>query len=600
VISPPPFADRYGSASLIYRLVAEEGLRHWLSYAGNVALIGVVAGCTALSAYLIGHVVNETYLSHNFTAIVALSVITIVLFTIKGFASYGQSVLLAHLGNEITGRNQQRLFAKLLSENLGYFNNLPSTTVMAQVNCAVGSPAAVLDAIINTAGRDTLTVIGLGAVMIIQDPLMSIIAFVVMPLAVLSVRNLITRMRISTLNQMDSNAQMMGMLQECLQGLRVVKAFQLEDEMKRRFEIIVKTAREMANRIARLSNRSGPLMESLGGCAIALIFLYGGYRVIVMNASPGEFVSFISSFLLAYQPVKRLARVHIDLSMRLAGVRMLYEMLDSPPSEPDDSESPNLVVAAGQIEFSNVQFSYRAGEVAISGLSFIARPGVVTALVGSSGSGKSTTFNLLLRLYEADRGAILIDGQDISSVSRGSVRRQIAYVGQDVFLFDGSIRDNIACGDLSAGLEQIVKAAKAAHAHEFITDFPQGYATRVGEHGTQLSSGQRQRISIARALLRNVPIILLDEPTSALDSESEQLIQSALLELCAGRTTLMIAHRLNMVKQADCIYVIERGLVVESGRHEDLLYRRGRYATLYRHMLNDPKTATKKLLAFPQ
>jgi ATP-binding cassette, subfamily B, bacterial MsbA len=600
VISPPPFADRYGSASLIYRLVAEEGLRHWLSYAGNVALIGVVAGCTALSAYLIGHVVNETYLSHNFTAIVALSVITIVLFTIKGFASYGQSVLLAHLGNEITGRNQQRLFAKLLSENLGYFNNLPSTTVMAQVNCAVGSPAAVLDAIINTAGRDTLTVIGLGAVMIIQDPLMSIIAFVVMPLAVLSVRNLITRMRISTLNQMDSNAQMMGMLQECLQGLRVVKAFQLEDEMKRRFEIIVKTAREMANRIARLSNRSGPLMESLGGCAIALIFLYGGYRVIVMNASPGEFVSFISSFLLAYQPVKRLARVHIDLSMRLAGVRMLYEMLDSPPSEPDDSESPNLVVAAGQIEFSNVQFSYRAGEVAISGLSFIARPGVVTALVGSSGSGKSTTFNLLLRLYEADRGAILIDGQDISSVSRGSVRRQIAYVGQDVFLFDGSIRDNIACGDLSAGLEEIVKAAKAAHAHEFITDFPQGYATRVGEHGTQLSSGQRQRISIARALLRNVPIILLDEPTSALDSESEQLIQSALLELCAGRTTLMIAHRLNMVKQADCIYVIERGLVVESGRHEDLLYRRGRYATLYRHMLNDPKTATKKLLAFPQ
>ena len=270
-------------------------------------------------------------------------------------------------------------------------------------------------------------------------------------------------------------------------------------------------------------------------------------------------------------------------------------MLDSPPTEPDESKKPDLEVRGGKIEFSNVEFSYRAGESAVHGMSFVARPGRLTALVGSSGGGKSTAFRLLLRFYEPEKGKIFIDGQDIASVSRPSVRGQIAYVGQDVFLFDASIRDNIACGNLSADHEAIINAAKAAHAHEFIMTFPDGYDTPVGEHGLQLSTGQRQRISIARALLRNAPIILLDEPTSALDSESEKLIQSGLSELCEGRTTLMIAHRLHMVEHADCIHVVEHGTIVESGRHEEIVANGGRYASFYRHMLKGPVPVAEKV-----
>jgi ATP-binding cassette subfamily B protein len=326
-------------------------------------------------------------------------------------------------------------------------------------------------------------------------------------------------------------------------------------------------------------------METLGGCAIAIAITYGGYRVIDTGATPGQFFSFITAFLLAYEPAKRLARLNIELNSALVGVRILFEVIDSPPSEAPDDNKPGLQITTPRLEFKDVHFAYRTEEAVLRGMSFVAEFGKLTALVGPSGGGKSTVFNLLLRFYENERGLITIDGQDISKVSRRSLRQHIAYVGQEVFLFRGTIRENIAFGKPAASEDEIVAAAKAAYAHDFILSFPRGYETPVGEHGLQLSGGQRQRIAIARALIKNAPIILLDEATAALDSESELQVREAMEHLCQGRTTLAIAHRLHTVSHADRIYVVEDGRAVESGRHDELLRKDGRYASFYRLQL---------------
>ena len=290
----------------------------------------------------------------------------------------------------------------------------------------------------------------------------------------------------------------------------------------------------------------------------------------------------MTAFLLATEPAKRLARLNIDLNSQLVGARMLLEVVDSPASELADDDKPALKLTDTRIELRDVSFAYRAGEPVLNDMSFVAEPGKVTALVGPSGGGKSTVLALLLRLYEISEGEILVDGQAISAVSRNSLRRQTAYVGQDVYLFRDTIGANIGFGKVGATQDEIEAAAKAACAHDFIMGFPLGYDTPVGEHGTQLSGGQRQRIAVARALIRNAPIILLDEATAALDSESEKAVQEAIEHLCQNRTTIVIAHRLHTIMHADAILVVEGGEIVERGQHDDLLRRGGRYASFFR------------------
>jgi ATP-binding cassette subfamily B protein len=364
--------------------------------------------------------------------------------------------------------------------------------------------------------------------------------------------------------------------------------------MRRRLDESVSAVQHDADKWARVANRASPLMETLGGLAICLAIVYSGYLMINKGAAPGGFISFLAAFLLAYEPAKRLARLNLELSNHLVGVRMLFEVMDSPATEPPDDDKPPLRLERARIEFSDVNFFYRPGEPVLRGMSFTAEPGKVTALVGPSGGGKSTVLNLILRFYEADSGTVAIDGQNIAQVSRHSLRGQIAYVGQTVHLFRGTVRDNIRYGKLTASEAEIVAAAKAAHAHDFIMSFPLGYETPVGEHGLHLSGGQRQRIEIARALVKDAPIILLDEATAALDSESERHVQEAIAELCKGRTTLIIAHRLSTIMHADCILVVENGAMIEAGRHHELLRKGGRYASFYRLQLADrPPTAAE-------
>jgi ABC-type multidrug transport system fused ATPase/permease subunit len=371
-----------------------------------------------------------------------------------------------------------------------------------------------------------------------------------------------------------------------------VKAFTLEPAMRERIDASITAVENNANKMARVSNRASPLMETLGGLAVAGGLMYGGYSVVALGATPGQFFSFLTAFLLAYEPAKRLARLNLELNSSLIGARKLLEIIDSPASEPEDDDKPPLKLAEARVELREVSFAYRPNELVLDRMSFVAEPGKVTALVGPSGGGKSTVLALLLRFYEATGGDILIDGQAISSVSRKSLRGQTAYVGQDVYLFRDTIGANIAFGRHDASRDDIIAAAKAACAHDFIMGFPLGYDTPVGEHGTQLSGGQRQRIAVARALLRNAPLILLDEATAALDSESERQVQEAIEHLCQNRTTIVIAHRLHTIMHADTILVVEGGRIVERGRHDDLLRHSGRYASFFRLQQRDAGPAT--------
>ncbi|MEJ2117983.1 MAG: ABC transporter ATP-binding protein, partial [Alphaproteobacteria bacterium] len=327
--------------------------------------------------------------------------------------------------------------------------------------------------------------------------------------------------------------------------------------------------------------RVNPMVDTLGGFAVAGVVFYAGWRSLTYNETPGEFFSFITALLMAYEPARRLARLQLRVNQSLIGVRMMYELIDTKPTVIEQPDAPELVISKGEIKFDNVNFSYKEDTPVLNDLTLTAEAGKTTALVGLSGSGKSTIMNLILRFWDPSSGQVRIDEQNIKDAQLTSLRSQISLVSQDVFLFEGTVRENIASGMKDATEAEIVAASEAAYAHHFILDLPQGYDTQVGELGGQLSGGQRQRIAIARAFLKNSPIILLDEPTSALDSESEQAIQHALSQLTKRRTTLVIAHRLATVLNADRILVLDKGELAESGTHRELLGMGGLYARLY-------------------
>jgi ATP-binding cassette, subfamily B, bacterial MsbA len=559
------------SNTLLRRLLADQGAKHWKGYLFAFAMMGLIALTTSLSAWIIGRVVDQVFVGRNLTALSEITAAIMIIYTVKGLATYGQQVVMSRVGNAIVADIQRRIFDQMLRMKVSYYSRSHSSEFIARQSFISQSASSVLNVLITTFSRDALTIVGLVIVMVATDPLLSLLALMFVPLAAVGVRKIGVRVRGIMATEFQGALQMMESLQETVQGIRVVKAFTLEDFMRGRQAKAIASFEAASNKLARVSSRTSPIMETLGGFAVAAVVLYSGYSVIIRGNSPGNLFSFITSVIMLYEPMKRVARLHVDVSSSLFGVSLLYKFLDERDYEEGEPNTRELEVVAGRIEFHDVTFGYRPGETVLHGISFAAQAGRTTALVGRSGGGKTTVMNLILRLYEIQSGQILCDGVDIATVGLASLRRRIAYVAQDNFLFKGSVRDNIAMGRPDASEEEIVAAAKAAYAHDFIMSFEDGYDSPCGEHGLQLSGGQRQRIAIARAFLKDAPIILLDEATSALDSESEQAIQKALRTLCEGRTTIVIAHRLSTVAQADEICVIDRGRIVERGRHLELL-----------------------------
>ncbi|RUW96329.1 ABC transporter ATP-binding protein, partial [Mesorhizobium sp. M8A.F.Ca.ET.023.01.1.1] len=422
-------------------------------------------------------------------------------------------------------------------------------------------------------------------VMVWQQPALSLICFVVGPLAIYGVNRILKRVRKFAAMEFRSVGQIVQVMQETAIGVRVVKSFNLEGLMRKRMYRAVSDVEDRANNIAALEAVTNPVMETLAGLAIAGAVMISGLLVLQGGQMPGNIMAFIAALLLAYEPAKRLARVRISLESGIVGVRMMFQLADEPLTLAEKPDAKPLQAGPGEIRFDAVSFAYQNGPPVLEGFDLTLEAGKMTALVGPSGGGKSTILNLIMRMYDPKSGRVLLDGQDISHATLASLREKIAYVSQDTFLFAGTIMHNIRLGREGATDDEVIAAAKAANAHDFIVAQPKGYETDVGENGGLLSGGQRQRISIARAMLRNAEILLLDEATSALDAESEALFRDALQQLTEGRTTIVIAHRLSTVHQADTIVVLEAGKVVESGPHRALLKQGGLYQKLYEYQL---------------
>ena len=548
----------------IRRLIREQGGPNWKSYALTAACMLTTAAVSGLSVWLLRDVVNRVLVDKNEGATYYLGALIIFVYLVKGLATYLQQVTLATVGNRIVASSQMSMFNHLLRQGVGFFAAAHSTQFLSQQSFMSTSVRSALDLLIGTASRDIPTLITLSVMMVIMDPVLSLGALLVMPVALLGLRNLVKRVRRIVTREYASFMEIMQTASEAAQGIRVVKSFQLEGLMRKRMQAAVNTFAQAATRLATTSSSTAPLMETLGGCAVAFVVIVGGYRVIHSGRSAGDLVAFIFAMLIAYEPAKKIAKFNIDITSMMAGVGMMYAFLDRAADETDDSHLPDLVVSLGEIAFSGVSFAYRAQDPVLDAVSFVAKGGMNTALIGPSGSGKSTTFNLIQRFYQAEAGRISIDGQDITKVNRASLRRNIATVSQDTFLFQGSIRDNIGFGRPDATEAEIIAACKAAYVDDFVREFAGGYDAPVGEHGLSLSGGQRQRVAIARAILKNAPIVLLDEATSALDTVSERFVRDGLKTLCAGRTVLIIAHRKESYAHADEVIAMEAGRILKA------------------------------------
>ncbi|SDQ96034.1 ABC transporter ATP-binding protein [Pseudovibrio sp. Tun.PSC04-5.I4] len=578
-ISRKLFADKDGAASLIRRLLRENFGQYRKQYIIAFGFMLVAAAAGAGSAAIMKEVIDKVFLDRDMNMVYVISGSVMAIFLAKGAATYGQTVVLSRIGNSIVAKLQREMFEKVTRLGVRYFDHTTFGDLATRFGHNTGAARGVMDMVILAAGRDVMSVLGLVAVMVWQDPLLSLISLTIMPPAVFAVSKLVKRVKKIAKSQFVSQTMILSLVKEMALGIRVVKSFNYETNMHSSMETAVSDVERQANKIAKLTARTSPLMETLGGLAIGTIILYGGYSVISLGQDPGAFFAFITALLLAYEPIKRLARLQVNLNTQLVGVRLMYELLDMKEAHPDSDDKPKLTVKGGLVEFKDVEFDYGKAK-ALNGLTFSAKAGDVTALVGASGAGKSTVFSLIERFYEFGSGEILIDGQDIRNYSITSLRSNIAIVTQDTFLFDRTIKENILIGRPDASDEEVISAAKNANADEFITQMDKGYDSKAGEGGARLSGGQRQRLAIARAMLSQAPILLLDEATSALDAESENKVQAALARLMKGRTTLVIAHRLSTVRDANTIHVLAKGKLLETGSHNQLYEMDG----YYRHL----------------
>ncbi|MBU6506371.1 MAG: ATP-binding cassette domain-containing protein [Alphaproteobacteria bacterium] len=554
-------------------------------YFGRLAIalvcMGLMAAATATNAWLMQPMLDRVFVAHDATLLLVIPAVVIVLAFVKGFANYGQTVLMTNVGQRVVGDVQAALFARIMRTDLAFFHANPTGTLISRFTTdAVMLRAAATDILANI-GKNAVTALFLGALMFYQDWRLALVAMVVFPIAFRPLISIGRRMRRVSANTQAEVGLFMTLLNQTFQGARHVKAYGMEAYEISRVRQIIRNLVKLVNRAARIRAIASPLMETLGGVAVALVILYGGHQVLIGARTPGTFFSFITALLLAYQPLKTLAGINASLQEGMAAAQRIFDILDAEPTITDAPNARPLAIKGGEIRFDDVQFSYANGANALRGVSLTVPAGKRIALVGSSGAGKSTILNLVPRFYDTTSGSIAIDGQPLRDVALASLRGAIALVSQEITLFDDTIKANIAYGRLGAADAEIVAAAKAAAADEFIRRLPQGYDTMVGEHGVKLSGGQRQRIAIARAMLKDAPILLLDEATSSLDTESERHVQTALDALMQGRTTVVIAHRLSTVTGADLIYVIDGGRVVEHGTHAELLRQQGVYARLY-------------------
>lgn len=553
----------------------------WLYGVAMLAML-VVAATTAGTAWMMESIIDAMTTPDMQSQVYLIALAVVALFGTKAIASYIQSVFLARAGNRIIAVQQEKLYNKLVQRGVAYFAKYESSNLLMKVTNGAQAARRLVDVIVTSFVRDAFTLVGLVFVMVYQQPVLSVMFFLVGPVALYCVRYILKSVRAIMQGELKAMAEIIKVLQETSNGIKIIKVFALESRMEDRMRGAISSVENRANSIAKLQSIASPLMEFLAGLAVAGVLVVSTMGITGSEpTSAGQLMSFITALLMAYEPAKRLSRMRVVIETTLVPIGYMFELLDEEDSMREDPQPQELRSGPGEVRLRDVTFGYSGGMPVINNMNLTFEAGKTTALVGQSGGGKSTIFGLIMRFYDPDEGCIEIDGQDLQYVSFASLRRKISYVGQDTFLFSTTVMENLRYARPDASDEEIKDAARAAHAHDFITALPKGYNTQVGENGSFLSGGQKQRLAIARAILRKAEILLLDEATSALDAESEALVKEALDKLTKNVTTIVIAHRLSTVLQADRIMVVQDGEVIEQGKLDELLEENGSFRRLF-------------------
>ena len=573
-------ALHHSSAQLYRRLITTYVLRYRRALiVGGVCML-LTASAAAAQAYLMQPVLDGIFINKNAQYLVLLPLVLVCAAIVSAAGDYGQSLAMKYVGQKVVSDMQLDLFAHLMHADITLFHDQSSGRLISRLTNDIMAMRQSVSQVIVGLIKECCTAVFLLAVMLWQSLAMSLIACVVLLFAVLPVAQLGRRMR----KVADATQRQLGdftaQLDDTFQGVRMVKAYGREAFETERARSTIRQLFKLYYRASRVQSASGPIMMLLSGVAVASIIWFGGSKVLHGTLTAGQFFSFLTAMLMVYRPVKIIAGLNTQFQEGMAAAARFFSVIDSKASIADTAGAMPLTVTKGELKFNHVTFHYREGGGGIRDVSFTVPAGKTVALVGSSGAGKTTIINLLLRFYEVQQGQITIDGADLRDVTIHSLRHAMALVSQDVVLFNDSVRANIAYGRLDASSDDIIHAAKKANAHEFIMSLPEGYDTPIGPAGVKLSGGQRQRISIARAILKNAPILLLDEATSALDTASERAVQDALNSLMQQRTTLVIAHRLSTIQNADRILVLDHGRIEAEGTHHALLEE----SPIYRHM----------------
>ncbi len=567
------FRDRHKRLLLLVQ-------EHWFRLLAAMACMLVVAASTAASAYLVKPVLDDIFFSKNIQMLKFIPAVVIFIYFLRGFGQYGQEYLMNYVGQSIIKRLRDSLYVHIQDLPISFFQKERTGALMSRITNDVNILKSMVSTAFTTALRDCFTIIGLTGVIFYRDWKLALYALIILPLAFYPIVEFGRRVRRVSTGCQEAMADLNSFLHETFLGNKIIKAFGMEDYEKKRF--FEKTeglfGLEMKAVVARAL--SSPVMEFLGGLGIAFIIWYGGYRVITGTSTPGTFFSFMAAVLMLYDPIKKLSGLNNSIQEGLAAADRIFDIIERDSDIVEDPDAPEIPPGPHSVTFQSVFFGYET-EPVLTDINLEVKSGEILAIVGMSGGGKTTLVNLLPRFFDVTQGAILIDGFDIRKIQLASLRRQIAIVTQESILFNESVRDNIAYGRPGASEAAIREAAEAAYAHDFISRLPQGYATRIGELGARLSGGEKQRICIARALLKDAPILILDEATSSLDTESEMLVQKAIENLMRGRTTFVIAHRLSTIGYAHRILVIADGRIVEEGNHESLMTLNGEYFKLY-------------------
>jgi len=546
----------------------------------------MVAGVTSLMAYMVKPVLDDIFFQKKLSTLYLLPPFIILLYIIKGVFAYGQSYLMSFVGEKVVANVREQLYAHLQKLSLSYFDRTPTGLLMSRIindiNLIQGAVSNAVTGIL----KDSFTILGLLGVIFYRDWQLAILAMLVLPIAVFPIVKFGRKLRKISTQSQKTMADISVHLHETLSGNRIIKAFNTEDYEIERFSQQVRKFFQLTMKDVSIKSMSSPIMEFLGGIGIASIIWYGGYNVIKGYSTPGTFFSFLTALLLLYEPIKHLSGVNNTIQQGLAASVRVFEIMDLPAEICDQKGAKAINGIRQGIVFKKVSFGY-GNDWVLRDINLEVKAGEIVALVGTSGGGKTTLVNLIPRFYEASEGEILIDGLSIKEITQSSLRQQIGMVTQQTILFNDTVRNNIAYGSPDRTEEDILRAAQAAYAIDFIQRLPEKMDTLIGEQGVLLSGGERQRISIARALLKDAPILILDEATSSLDSDSEAEVQRALENLMKGRTTFIIAHRFSTIRNVDRILVLAKGRIVEEGNHDKLLELNGEYKRLYEIQFRD-------------